>query len=198
MPIRCVLALLLTCLSGIVGCARTGGTLDISRLDARQVFSQPFEQAWIASDNEGGYDIILVNRALGDTRTAGQTIKPLDRIPVRHVVHAHVLWRARGASRGDDPATGNASVNWYVLTPGATAGEDLLLYRGAGLVRVEPGRSSAHVGFSNVRVSPTIVRGDMTDPLGPSRISGTTRATWDPDRVRAILDQLETLTQSGS
>jgi len=197
MPIRRVLAMLLTCLPAIAGCASTGGSLDITRQDAKRVFSQPFEQAWIAADNEGGYDVILVHRALGDTRTAGQTLQPADRPPVRHIVHAHVLWRARGGGT-DAPATGNASVNWYVLTPGATAGEDLLIYRGAGMVRIDPGRDSAHVALANVRIRPTVVRGEMSDPIGPARVAGTASAAWDPARVRAVLEDLQTLAHSGS
>lgn len=187
--------LLLLVVAAIAGCAAPGGELRLVRNDTGQTFSQAFDQAWIARDDDGDYDILLIYRST-DNRPAGRSgdrLQPADHLPVRHVVHAHVFWQPQSGTRSDDPATSNAAVNWYVLTMGATAGEDVLVYRGAGYVGVYPGDAGAGVTLRNIRIEPQFVRGAMTDPIGSARISGKAHAIADSRQVRTLLDELQSL-----
>lgn len=196
MSIRLFTNLLLTGFVAVLaGCASPGGQLHVTRTGTNQTFSQSFDQAWIARDADGDYDIIFVHRSTSGRKAprAGQALQPVDHLPVRHIVHAHVFWRPRGAARSDDPATSNAAVNWYVLTLGASSGDDVVVYRGAGYVGVHPGDDAAAVTLRNVRLEPQLVRGAMTDPIGAARIEGNAHALADPEQVRAILDELQSL-----
>ena len=192
LPINLLLILLL---GAFGGCATPGGELRLVRNDTGQAFSQTFDQAWIARDDDGDYDILFIHRST-DSRDAGQPgdrLQPTDHLPVRHVVHAHVFWQPQSGTRSDDPATSNAAVNWYVLTMGANAGEDVLVYRGAGYVGVYPGDAAAAVTLRNVRIEPQVMRGAMTDPIGSARVSGKAHAIADSRQVRALLDELQSL-----
>lgn len=188
--------LLIGIVAVVAGCTAPGGRVQVTRSDTNQAFSLAFDEAWIARDADGDYDILLVHRSTAgrSAARAGEILQPVDHLPVRHVVHAHVFWRPKGGNRPDDPATGNAAINWYVLTLGADAGTDLLVYRGAGFVGVDPGDDVADVRLRNVRIEPQVVRGAMTDPIGSARITGNARAQVDPEQVRAILVELNART----
>ena len=199
MSIRLLLhrLLLIGIVAVVAGCSAPGGRVQVTRSDTSQAFSLAFDEAWIARDADGDYDILLVHRSTAGRSAArpGAILQPVDHLPVRHVVHAHVFWRPKGGSRpDDDAAAGNAAINWYVLTLGADAGTDLLVYRGAGFVGVDPGDDVADVRLRNVRIEPQVVRGAMTDPIGSARITGNARAQVDPEQVRAILAELNART----
>ena len=196
MSIRSFIHVLLIAVLGLLaGCASPGGQVQVTRTDTDQTFLQAFDQAWVARDTDGDYDIILVHRSTvgQDNAQPGEALEPVDHLPVRHIVHAHVFWRPRGGVRSDDPAPSNAAVNWYVLTMGASAGDDVLVYRGAGYVGVHPGDDAAAVTLRNIRLEPQLVRGAMTDPIGSARIGGNIHAIEDSRQVRAILDELQSL-----
>ncbi len=196
MSIRLLIGVMLVLFCGaLAGCSAPGGQLQVTRTDTGQAFSQTFEEAWIARDDDGDYDILLVYRSIDRDRSVrpGERLQPVERLPVRHVVHIHTFWRPKGSTRSDDPAASNATVNWYVLTTGATAGEDVLIYRGTGFVGVYPGEEAAGVTLRNVRIEPQLVRGAMTDPLGSANISGSIQALADREKVRALLEELHVI-----
>jgi hypothetical protein len=178
------------------GCSSgAGGDLRVTRLKDGRVLAQGFQQAYIAQSEHGDYDVVLIADTAGQQaeRLRGNILAPSKNVPVRHIVHVRVFWRPLRGLRSEDTATSNAAVDWYVITPGAREGEDLLRYRGSGLVAVYPGHTAASITLRNVRLRPETVRGQMTDPLGRAAVSGALRATWDDQFVRNMLSEVRSL-----
>lgn len=188
-----VLLFLLLC--GAVGCAERGGQVTLTKLSDGQRFSQVFHEAYATRSAQGDWDIVMVHDGLQEAqrRRPDDAIAIAERVPVQHVVRLHVFWRPTRSARGDEPAQSNASVDWYVITPGAREGEDLLKYNGAGYVGVYPGDKRATVVMRNVRLQREILRGAMSDPVGEASLSGEVRAMLDRRYVHNALEELERL-----
>jgi hypothetical protein len=178
------------------GCSSgVGGELRVTRLNDGRTLSQVFEQGYISQADQGDYDAVLIAETIDEqaSRARDNTLTPAASVPVRHIVHVRVFWKPMSGLRSEDTAASNSTIDWYVLTPGAREGDDLLRYRGSGLVSVYPGREGASITLRNVRLEPEIVRGQMTDPIGRAGVSGSVRAAWDDEFVRNKLAEVRTL-----
>ncbi len=182
------------------GCAsdRQGGEVRVRRLNDGRTLAQRFDQAYITRSEHGDYDVVLVADTTTDQAAPrrGNTLQPAANVPVRHMVHLRIFWRPLRGMRASDTATSNAAIDWFVLTPGAREGEDVLRYRGSGLVGIYPGERGASITMRNVRLEPELVHGQMTDPIGRAEVTGALQAVWDRQLVESRLAEMRALTSA--
>ena len=157
------------------------------------VYAQ-FPGAYITSNRDGEYDIVLVNDTLrvsggGGTTWTGKKVplQPVAQPPLQQAIHLHVFWRPVAGAMVRESSVTNAIINWYVFNSEASAGSDMVHYQGAAFVTLKPSGDSATITIGDGQISPHAVRGAMKDPVGPSRITGTIYATRNDARVRELI-----------
>ena len=181
------------------GCSTAQNTLTLSSVDHRKDYTQTFDQAYAAINDNGDYDLVLlrdtnVDAALanGDGTLQPQTVSP------RELVHIRVYWKARSGVKPDHPASTNASIRWYMVADRSGTPNDVLEYSGCGLVMLYDNGATSTFNVRGAFLQPTVCRGCMTDPIGPGSINGTIVATMDKQRVKALLDQMEVIEASNA
>ena len=68
---------------------------------------------------------------------------------------------------------------------------DMVHYEGAAFVRLTPDGDSAQITISDGQISPKLIKGEMKDPIGTSRITGSIFAIRNDTRVRELLRGLQ-------
>jgi hypothetical protein len=104
---------------------------------------------------------------------------------VTQIVHVRVFWRPLPGTMADHPSATNAALDWYVLSDGAERGQSFLHYSGAGFVTVGANSKGAKFKIRNASVVLKDQRGQMTDPIGPARLTGAIAATTNDSEVRS-------------
>jgi hypothetical protein len=180
-------ALLLLC----IGCGSHRDTVTFSPLRPGASFVESFPAAYITGNEKGEYDIVLVNDDLhGKMPTASKApLQPDNRHALRQLVKIHVFWRAMSGTIVREAAITNAIIDYYVF--GESSDADMVHYKGAGFVIVQPGKISSWVRIANATLSPAQMRGNLRDPLGVTHISGGLYALHSDRRVSDALAELK-------
>jgi hypothetical protein len=172
------------------GCTSHGGRLDLEPAGSDRTLTQHFSSAFITQARGGEYDVVLVDHAEFERQKPTKPLQPQPLSPTRQVMHLHLYWRPlSGATR--NPAGVNAAIDWYVL--GSDEQQDVIVYEGAGVVTVNGSGRQRQVVITDGTVRPKEARGEMQDPIGRSRISGTFTADVNRTRVRETLAEMRAL-----
>jgi hypothetical protein len=189
----CALGLLL-----LSGCALTGNNLTMTSDDHRRDFSQSFSHAYSSLDDNGDYDVVLVHDANADRLAdAGGPMQPGHMTP-RQVVHIRVFWVPEHGTKLDHPVAANAMMKWYLFGDRLDETSDVLEYSGSALVLVNDDGRNATVTVRGAFLKPVARRGQMSDPLGPSSVTGTITAQVDRIQVNGLLRELKDAEQAYS
>jgi hypothetical protein len=187
-PIVAILsAALLTLVSG---CATPGAQLTLTSLLGQRT-GQSFRHAVYADNGQGEYDVVLIDDAITATPARpGQPLAATDTPSVRQIMHLHLYWRPMPGTAGNNPATINTAIDWYVITGSSEEHPDYLHYTGAGLATLYPSGDSAEVSLREAQVEPAAGRGRMNDPIGTATLRGSITARRDDAQVREVLTDL--------
>ena len=151
---------------------------------------QRFPGAYVASARDGEYDIVLVNDTLASFDkhpSSKKPLQPLNQMPVQQAIHIHVFWRPADGAMIKEVSITNAVIHWYVFGNEGSRGTDMVHYEGAAFVTVKGSDSKPQITIGDGQISPRLVKGDLKDPIGPSKITGTISAVRDESRVRELL-----------
>lgn len=192
----------------LTGCSSSRGKVTARADEGHTLLAQSFNNAYIASNRTGEYDVVLVQDpqakapASADKKswksllTAGSapTARPLQPLTANHlkqVVHIHVFWQAQGGSVARDGVVTNAAIDWYVIADQESDHPDVLHYEGAGYVLLSPGMRGTEVEIRDGSMKKTDAVSTLNDPLGPANLKGKVRAQRNPQLVRATLADLK-------
>jgi hypothetical protein len=179
------------------GCASDEGHMQMVSLDQKHDLAQNFTQAFIGHSPSGDTDIVLVSEG-GPVKSdidPRQPLQPEASVMPRQIVHIRVFWKAI-SYKADHPAATNASIHWYVLGDSADQG-GMLEYTGSGLVLTDDASDGATVKVVKAWMKNATQTGGMTDPLGPSMMTGKIRATTDQQHLTAVLAQIQQIAANG-
>ncbi len=182
-----LLALLAAACCG--GCRTAAPTLDFVSQDKTRQLSQTFTQSYAQRSPGGSYDVVLVREA-GAGAKSRDPLAPSTGAPLRQVLHARVHWQPRRGAYPDTPASTNATLHWYLLADPTDPSADRLEYTGSAFVRLSRKRNGFVVTMDDASLSPTVLQGDVVDPLGPVELRAKFYAFNDPTAVKAVLDEL--------
>lgn len=189
--LRLSLALVALCM--MVGCSASKGNVTLHGDQSRTVYAQAFNQAYISNSRDGEYDVLLIQ----DPQTSkaesrgNKPLQPVAAAALRQMVHVHVFWQAEGGSVAKDGVVTNAAIDWYVIAHEASDHPEILHYEGAGYVLLDEGKKVTSVEIRDGTMKKTDLRGDLQDPLGPSRLTGTVKAQRNSTLVRSTLGDLK-------
>lgn len=166
--------------------------------EGTQAYSQVFNRAYVTRNTEGEYHVILLEDdqrpAAGVSRKPGEPLKAANASPVTQILYLRVFWRPLPGTRADHPSATNAALDWYVLGDGADRGQNLLHYSGAGFVTAGNTANGAKFTIRSAAVVLSNQRGQqMTDPIGPARVTGTITAVTNEAAVQAQVAQIRDL-----
>lgn len=164
--------------------------------DPNQAYSQAFEQAFVARSAEGEYQAILIDDGPRGAQAAvkpGARLKSAPASPVKQILHMRVFWRPLSGTHADHPSATNAALDWYVLGDGADRSRNFLHYSGAGFVTASNTRDGAKFHIRSAGLILKEQRGQMSDPIGPARITGTILAVTDEPIVRSQTQEIQAL-----
>lgn len=181
----CRLPVFVTILIGafLGGCSSDQGTLHLASQDGRHELIQKFSQAYVARNDAGDADIVLVQDGI-------QPSRPDRGVMPRQLIHIRVFWTPMSGVKPDHPANTNAAINWCLVCDNAHR-PGVMEYRGSGLVEVEDSSDGAQVTIRKAWMKAGCQHGQLVDPLGPSILHGSFRATNDADQVKAIIAEIK-------
>src|SRR5438034_5005891 len=93
-----------------------------------------FPGAYITSNRDGEYDVVLVNdtlRAASSESRKRSPLRPVSQPPLQQAIHIHVFWRPVAGAMVKESSITNAIVHWYVFNGEASGGTDMVHYQGA-------------------------------------------------------------------
>jgi len=187
-------AIFLLTLAAGPGCSSQNARLTVRpATDESKIYAQAFPTAYVARSDEGEFEAILIDDEIGKQAEPrpGQPLKASSGTPVTQVVHIRVFWRPLPGTRADHPSATNAAFDWYVLGAGSDRTKNLLHYSGAGFVTIGETGNGAKFRIRNANLILKEQRGDMTDPIGPARLTGTITAVKNAAEVKNQVAQLE-------
>ncbi len=173
------------------GCSSDEGTLRLASQDGSREFAQNFSQAYIARDQAGDADIVLIEDEIQPSHV--DPTKPLapDRWKMpRQLVHIRVFWMPMNGVKPDHPANTNASIHWCLVCNDSYS-PGVVEYRGSGLVEVDDTSSGATVTIRKAWMKVGRQQGQLVDPLGPSILQGTFHAIGDPKQVKSVIAEIK-------
>lgn len=179
------------------GCSASKGKVTLRGEEANTIFAQSFNQAYIANTGAGEYDVVLVqdSQAGHPKQKGNQPLEPMTAAQLRQVIHIHVFWQAEGGQMAKDGVMTNAAINWYVIGSEERDRPEVLRYEGAGYVLLDQGRQTTTVEIRDGNMKKTEIRGDLQDPIGPSRLKGEVKAKRNNQFVKDTLADLKAATQ---
>jgi len=180
------------------GCASSSNNLTMTGLDQKHDYKEVFSHAYSALNPNGDYDIVLIHDANSDARS--NTTGELSSAPMtpRQVVHIRVFWLPERGAKLDHPVATNAAIRWLVFGDRHDEANDLLEYAGSGLVLVKESGTTATVEIRGASLKVSARRGEMTDPLGPSSVSGLVTTQIDRAGVDAAMREIDAARQGGT
>ena len=187
---KMVLPALVLASLALTGCSSGRAQVTFTKPEKLGSVYERFPGAYITSDRDGEYDVVLVNDALQAEGKHRSSKKPLQQIadaPLQQAIHIHVFWRPASGAMVKESSITNAIVHWYVFGNDGSRGVDMVHYEGAAFVMLDAGAHKADITIGDGQLAPRQIKGGLTDPVGPSRISGTITAVRDDARVRSLL-----------
>ena len=175
------------------GCASRQADVKFTQNKGGNSLVQSFPGAYITSNRDGEYDIVLVNdtlRAAGEV-SAKKPLQPVKQPPLQQAIHIHVFWRPVDGAMVKESSITNAIVHWYVFSGEGSNGTDMVHYEGAAFVTLDAKANSAKINIGDGQIAARSIKGDLKDPVGPSRITGTILAVRNDARVRDLLASIQ-------
>jgi hypothetical protein len=186
-----LLPVLLVISAYVGGCSSDEGTLRLASTDGQREFSQNFTQAYIARNQAGDADVVLVQDEIQPSHADPN--KPLApdrwRMP-RQLVHIRIFWMPMSGVKPDHPANTNASIHWCLLS-NDTDGSGVVEYQGSGLVELDNSSDGAMVTIRKAWMKVGRQHGQLVDPIGPSILQGSFHAAENTPEVRAIIAEIK-------
>ena len=186
---------LVACSAAVCGCSSGGSARITFSGDGKRVpVYQQFPAAYISSSKDGEYDIVLVSDVIGnagEVRTDRKPLRPVTQPPVQQAMHIHVFWRPVQGAMVRESSITNAIIHWYVFGSAEGSTVNSLHYQGAGFVALSPGSQSASITIGDAQIQPKDSRGNMKDPVGTSRVTGSIIAVRNDARVKELLKTLQ-------
>jgi hypothetical protein len=174
----------------VCGCSSDEGTLHLASLDGHREFSQNFSQAYIAKNQAGDADVVLVQDQIQPSHAdPTQPLAPDRWRTPRQLVHIRIFWMPMSGVKPDHPANTNASIHWCLLS-NDTDGSGVVEYQGSGLVELDDSSTGATVTIRKAWMKVGRQHGELVDPIGPSILQGTFHAVGDPAAVRQIIAEI--------
>jgi hypothetical protein len=160
-------------------------------MDEKHRFSQKFDQAYIARNESGDADIVLVQEEVRPRHPdPTKPLVPDPSVMPRELVHIRVFWKPMNGVKPDHPANTNASIHWCFICQG-NDGAGVIEYTGSGLVEVSETSTGATVTVRKAWMKEECESGELRDPIGPSILQGSFHATRDSDQVRKVIAQIK-------
>lgn len=193
LPIALLTAALLT------GCGSKAPALRYVSDNKSTTLTQRYPIAAMSRDANGDFDLVLVSQGLESLRKTrpGADLTPTEIPPIRQVVHMKLHWRPSRGAKANNPAAANATVRWLIFSPPTVAPledkappSDYVEYQGTAFVRPFLEREGYTVLVREGSLDPTLIEGNMTDPLGPSTFEGKFYVRDDAATVRNLLKEL--------
>jgi hypothetical protein len=183
---------------GLFGCASAPrGDLRLVSLDSRHEFAQRFTQAYFARNESGDIDIVLVQDSLQPRHEdPSKPLAPDPCVMPRQLVHIRVFWTPMNGVKADHPANTNASIHWCMVCDNSYQ-PGMVEYSGSGLVEFDGSDTVADVTIRKAWMKVADHHGEMCDPLGPSILNGSFRATPNASQVSAIISEIRTAANPG-
>jgi uncharacterized protein YcfL len=173
------------------GCSSHEGNLRLVSLDQKHSFSQTFSQAYISRNESGDADIVLVQDSVQPVHHDSSKPQPPDAsVMPRELVHIRVFWTPMNGVKADHPANTNASIHWCFVCDNSNQ-VGTVEYCGSGLVVVNNSSSGATITVRKAWMKERCQHGQLTDPIGPSLLYGSFRATRDDAQVKSIIAQIK-------
>ena len=183
--------LLLLSIWPLLGCASRGGSITLIPSSGATVRVQTFDQAFVTRPTAGEFDLVLID--------SGEQVAPKNRkgplqpsalSPIQQVFHVHLYWLPMVGTI-KNPAAINASFTWYVFGTGGST--DLVVYEGAGLVTLSGTGEVETLRIRDGKLTPTLVRGELSDPIGPATVTGRATVRLNAERVRDTLSGVQSM-----
>src|SRR5207248_3182385 len=130
-------------------------------------------------------------RAASSESRKRSPLRPVTQPPLQQAIHIHVFWRPVSGAMVRESSITNAIVHWYVFNGESSGGTDMLHYQGAAFVQLSTKGDTAQIIIGDGQIAPHQTRGDLKDPIGPSRITGTVSAVRNDARVKDLLTRLQ-------
>lgn len=186
-PRRALVALALLALL-LGGCAGETASLQLVSNSSGRTYNQNFSRAFYTVGEGGEYDIILSEDGIvsAPARSSGPLATSTAAAPLNQMVYIRVQWRPMRGTKPDAPTATNAVIDWYVRTNDPN-GANHLHYRGAGFVQLYGGDPEIRFVVRNAHVELTGSAGKLSDPLGPSNLTGGFIATRNDAHVNSTL-----------
>lgn len=156
----------------VAGCNTAPASLMLRPANQKIAYAKTFERAYAGHTADGSCAYVLVSDAAPKNEC------------MRQLVYVKLHWRPMSGTR--DSVAANACIDWYVM--GDAGSDDLLLYQGAASVTIDPGDKATRVTIRSGDLKPSVTRGNLSDPLGSARVSGTFVAINNDARVHELLD----------
>ena len=186
-PINLILALSL-CV--IAGCSAGRAEVTFTKADTGHKLFESFPGAYITSNRDGEYDIVLVNdtlRAAGQQQASRKPLQPVAQPPIEQAIHIHLFWRPVEGAMMKESSITNAIIHWYVFSNEGSRQTDMLHYQGAAFVTMSTRGQTARIQIGDGQIAPKLIKGNLTDPVGPSKITGSIFAVRNDAKVRELL-----------
>lgn len=175
----------------LAACSSRGGSITLVPASGATARVQTFDQAFVTRPSAGEFDLILIDSGAQRPRKSRKgPLQPAAISPLQQVFHVHLYWLPMVGTI-KNPAAINASFTWYVF--GAEGTDDLIVYEGAGLVTLSGTGAVESLRIRDGDLKPTLVRGDLSDPIGAASLTGAGKVRLNPERVRDTLARLQTL-----
>ena len=172
-------------------CSSNEGTLNLVSADQKHQFSQTFTHAYLARNDSGDADIVLVRDDIQPRRSdSSKPIQPDPSIVPRQLIHIRVFWTPMNGVKADHPANTNASIHWCFICNNSTQ-PGVIEYTGSGLVRIDDSSTGATIHIHKAWMKQACERGQLCDPLGPCILQGTFHATHDASQVKSIIAEIK-------
>ena len=172
-------------------CSSNEGTLHLVSQDQKHQFSQTFTQAYLARNDSGDADIVLVQDDIQPRHSdPSRPITPDPCVTPKQLVHIRVFWTPMHGVKADHPANTNASIHWCFICQNATQ-SGVIEYTGSGLVEIDDSSPTATIKIHKAWMKQACQRGELVDPLGPSILNGSFQATHDAAQVKSIIAQIK-------
>jgi hypothetical protein len=201
-PSLCSLCLCVSAFAFLIlpGCARIPSGVHVVSNKGQQRFDEKYPSAYISRGQGGDYHVVLLKDGTSkwNVPKPGDPIPPLELADVRQIMHVHILWQPLRGNKPDNPSATNAAIDWYLVRAGVDGTvTGLVHYEGAGLVTTSLADEDAGIIIRSAALSPKRVEGDITDPVGPLRMTARFDAVHFPSAVDDVLAQLERLKTGG-
>jgi hypothetical protein len=185
----------LVLISLLAGCSSGKAQVTFTKPEKLGSVYERFPGAYITSNRDGEYDVVLVNdalRAAGRHVSSKKPLQPIAEATLQQAIHIHVFWRPMAGAMVKESSVTNAIIHWYVFGNDGSRGVDMVHYEGAAFVMLDDGKNKTDVTIGDGQLAPRQIKGDLRDPVGPSRITGSITAVRDDSRVKSLLAAFQT------